>query len=115
MPKVNQKLSYKYFSPFKILERIGAVAYRIKLLDSSSIHPVVHVSQLKLAAGFKGPVSSGLPTDSNYRVPVKVLGSRLVNHGGAQVAQVLIDWSLLPADLAMWEDQGLKGEGMLAP
>jgi hypothetical protein len=83
MPRVNQKLSYKYFSPFEVLEKIGVVAYCLKLLDSSSIHPIIHVSQLKLATGFKGSASASLPADSSYRVSVKVLGSRLVNRGGA--------------------------------
>jgi hypothetical protein len=104
MPRVNQKLSYKYFSPFEVLEKIGDVAYCLKLLDSSSIHPVIHVSQLKLATGFKGSASASLPADSSYRVSVKVLGSRLVNRGGAKVAQVLIQLSQLPADLATWVD-----------
>ncbi|WVZ89889.1 hypothetical protein U9M48_036238 [Paspalum notatum var. saurae] len=38
------KLALRYVGPFKILARIGAVAYRLDLLSSlSSIHPVFHV------------------------------------------------------------------------
>jgi hypothetical protein len=63
IPRANQKLSFKYFGPFEIVEKVGKVAYRLKLLESSSIYPVVHVSQLKLSAGFKGPVTFALPSD----------------------------------------------------
>jgi hypothetical protein len=70
-PRVNQKLSIKYFGPFRIVEHVGSVAYRLQLPDHSVIHPLVHVSQLKLVVGFKGPVSSQLPTDSvQFCVPV---------------------------------------------
>jgi hypothetical protein len=75
LPRANLKLSFKYFGPFKVLERTGNV-------DHSAIHPVIHVSQLKLAAGFKGLVSDQLPSNAlQYRVPMQVLQSRLVDRG----------------------------------
>ncbi|KAD3336759.1 hypothetical protein E3N88_32278 [Mikania micrantha] len=42
------KLSPRFVGPFKILERIGSVAYRLELpLELSNIHDVFHVSNLK--------------------------------------------------------------------
>lgn len=38
------KLSFKYFGPYKVLERIRDVAYRLELLPDSRIHSVFHVS-----------------------------------------------------------------------
>jgi ribosomal protein L21E len=46
MPRANQKLSFKYFGSFQILERVGSVAYRLQLPEHSSIHPVVHVFEI---------------------------------------------------------------------
>ena len=40
-------LSPRYIGPFRILERVGAVAYRLALLPSlSGVHEVFHVSML---------------------------------------------------------------------
>jgi hypothetical protein len=62
MGRANQKLSFKFFGPFQVLDRVGAVAYHLDLSNHSTIHLVVHVCQLKLTVGFKGNVSFELPS-----------------------------------------------------
>lgn len=105
LPRVHHKLSFKYFGPYQITSRVGSVAYRLALPDVSKIHPVVHVSQLKLAAGYKGPAPATLPTNlPEFSVPAQVLQTRGVTKGNRLVQQVLVEWSGLPRDLATWED-----------
>ena len=42
------KLSPRYIRPFKVLEMVGIVSYRLALLPSlSSVHDVFHVSMLR--------------------------------------------------------------------
>lgn len=49
--KRNENLSPKVFGPYKIVERIGPVAYKLELPNSAVIHLVCHVSQLKKMFG----------------------------------------------------------------
>ena len=60
----NQKLAACLYGPYKVLEHIGAVAYRLELPPSSSIHPVLHISQLRRAKGVSHS-SSLLPPQLN--------------------------------------------------
>ena len=102
------KRSYKFFGPYTILEKIGAVAYRLQLPDDSAIHPVFHISQLKAFHPDYTPVYKTLPTMTDLEAtaaqPEKIIERRLVKKGNNAVPQVLITWTGLPHDSATWED-----------
>jgi hypothetical protein len=104
-PRAAHKLSFKFFGPYMILARVGKVAYKLQLPSSATIHPVIHVSQLKRAVGNR-PVSAALPdTLSHIQVPLQALDRRVILRGGKQIQQVLIKWSQGDDALATWEDE----------
>ena len=59
--KKDNKLSPKYYGPYKVLQNIGSMAYKLELLASSRVHPVFHVSYLKKVISDKLPVQTILP------------------------------------------------------
>ena len=100
------KLSARFFGPYKVLEKIGAVAYKLDLPATSKIHPVFHVSQLKQHVG-KLPVQSQLPLlDSAgllVKEPVQIMDRRMRKSGNAAITEVLIRWSNTFPEDATWE------------
>jgi hypothetical protein len=105
-PRAHQKLSFRYFGPFKVIERIGPVAYKLELPLSSTVHPVFHVSLLKPAPSSKYVVSPTLPDIvDDLQFPDAVLQRRLHQRHDGAVPQVLVKWSDLDTSLATWEDE----------
>jgi hypothetical protein len=102
------KLHSKYYGPFKVLQRIGQVAYKLLLPDGCSIHPVFHVSQLKKHIGNKVVPQHHLPlTDNEGNIKMQsesLLNRRLIPRNNELVVQWLIKWVNLPEEAATWED-----------
>ena len=59
--KKDNKLSPKYYGPYKVLQKIGTMAYKLELPTTSQVHLVFHVSCLKKVIGDKLPVQTILP------------------------------------------------------
>nr|KYP34631.1 hypothetical protein KK1_044394 [Cajanus cajan] len=104
----NQKLGMRYFGPFPIIEKIGMVAYTLKLLDIARIHPIFHVSVLKL---FKGDYATSyipLPLlnieEGPILQPIAILQYHTILRGTKAIKQVLVKWEGLQDHEATWED-----------
>jgi hypothetical protein len=102
------KLAFKYYGPYEVLQKIGKVAYKLKLAEGSLIHPVFHVSQLKPYTLDDTPIFSELPkvTDLSAATtePECIIDRRLVKKGNATIPQVKIKWTKLTEVAATWED-----------
>ncbi|KAL0533232.1 hypothetical protein IC582_030448 [Cucumis melo] len=100
----NEKLAPRFYGPYKIIEKIGPVAYRLQLPENSRIHPVFHVSQLRK---MMGQHADSQPTiqfiDENYMwksEPEEAIEYRKI---GAEQWEVLVCWRGLPKHEASWE------------
>jgi len=51
--KKDNKLSPKYYGLYKVLQKIGTMAYKLELPAASQLHPVFHVSCLMKVIGDK--------------------------------------------------------------
>jgi transposase InsO family protein len=101
-----RKLAFRYYGPFQVLQRVGKVAYKLALPETSQIHPVIHVSQLKRAIGPSTPVQPVLPEVLQEHIePDMILGTRWRRTGQVSECQVLVRWKGLSDDLATWESR----------
>ncbi|KAF2315859.1 hypothetical protein GH714_040513 [Hevea brasiliensis] len=100
----NFKLSPKYYGPFKVLQKIGAVAYKLELPATAKVHPVFHVSLLKKHFGAGSSVQTQLPQfdddDEPNPQPEAILDSRIRRNR----REVLIHWRGSSPMEATWEE-----------
>ncbi|TYK14463.1 Ty3/gypsy retrotransposon protein [Cucumis melo var. makuwa] len=101
----NEKLAPKFFGPYKIIEKIGPVAYKLELPASSSIHPVFHVSQLKKLKGeHQVEVAERPYVTENHEwqeIPEEICGYQKNKVAGWDV---LVKWKGLSRKETTWED-----------
>jgi hypothetical protein len=102
------KLAAKYFGPYKVLQKIGSVAYKLDLPEGSQVHPVFHISQLKPFIADHTPVYDDLPAVTDLTATTTVLAAvidhRLVKKGNTAIPHVKVTWTVLPESSSTWED-----------
>ncbi|XP_021991930.1 uncharacterized protein LOC110888727 [Helianthus annuus] len=105
------KLSLRFIGPFKIIERVGKVAYRLELQDElSGIHGTFHVSQLWKCLTEETSyihyndieVDDGL----NYAVrPLDILDQKVKQLRNKQIDQVKVKWEHKKGSDTTWESE----------
>jgi hypothetical protein len=106
------KLTNKWYGPFRVMQRIGQVAYKIQLPSDAKIHDVFHVNQLKKHLGKRAIPNPKLPLvtpDGRVKIaPLAILQRRQVPRNAGEydiaVPQWLIHWENMTEADATWED-----------
>ena len=103
------KLAPRFIGPFPVLEKIGAVAYKIKLPEEMlDVHDVFHVSQLKKCLRVPeeqvAPDTLDPQDDLHYReVPMKILDTMTRKTRTSSVTLYRVQWSRQSEAEATWE------------
>nr|XP_025607795.1 uncharacterized protein LOC112701228 [Arachis hypogaea] len=103
------KLNPRYIGPFEILDRIGAVAYRLALpSEFSMIHPVFHVSMLRKylpdPSHVLAPQVIELKKDLSFEEePVAIVDRQVKKLRSKEIAYVKVVWKNHSIEEATWE------------
>jgi hypothetical protein len=107
-PRSNHKLSFRFYGPFPILQKVGAGAYKLQLPADAKIHPVVHVSQLKRHIPTTEQVTTDLSSVSvdplSPALPVAIMDQAYKSIGSSTALRLLVQWDT-PSNLLTWEDE----------
>jgi hypothetical protein len=109
-----EKLQPRFFGPYRINRKIGAVAYELELPQGSRIHNVFHVSCLKRAIGQHiTPIEVLPPMDEEGQlvlIPEEILEVREKRLRKRSIKEYLIRWKDLPIEDATWENEQVVRE-----
>ncbi len=98
----SRKLAARWIGPYKVLQAVGPVAYKLELpAELSGLHPVFHISLLKPVEGTvepRQPVFRPESEDAEYEVDRIVAKRKHRNQW-----EYLVVWKGYAAHEAMWE------------
>ena len=108
-PISSGKLAKRLYGPFRILERVGKVAYHLQLPEGARIHPVFHCSLLKPFHGdpnadITPPLPEHFLNDQPIISPLAILDCRRSSSEADAPWEVLVQWRGLSPDETSWED-----------
>ncbi|WVZ25959.1 hypothetical protein V8G54_004503 [Vigna mungo] len=94
--------------PFKVVGKVGVVAYKLELPETARIHPIFHISQLKPFKGETHEPYMPLPFTTSEMgpilQPVAILQTRTILQGSKLRPQVLVQWDPCNNANTSWED-----------
>ena len=112
-----KKLGPRYLGPFKVIERVGAVAYKLDLPSKmDAFHNVFHVSQLRKCLTEQEIVLPEIPDDLGKNLTLETRPVRIVDRSEKAmrkktVPMVKVVWEYNGKDLITWEAEArMKAE-----
>jgi hypothetical protein len=104
-----EKLKPRFYGSYRVIGRVGEVAYELELPEGSKIHNVFHTSCLKKAVGQQVSISEELPPlDEEGQLELvseEVLERREHRLRSRVIRECLIRWRGLPLEDATWEGE----------
>ncbi|XP_059070598.1 uncharacterized protein LOC131860232 [Cryptomeria japonica] len=101
-----EKLKTRFYGPYKVVGRIGKVAYELELPRNSRIHNIFHVSMLKRVIGQQvSPCVELPPLDDEGKFilePEVILDKREKGLRNRTIPEYLVKWKGLPKEDASW-------------
>ena len=105
------KLNPRFIGPFKVLERVGKVAYRLSLPPSlSGVHDIFHVSMLRKYIAdpshiLRYPEVEVTPDLRQEVEPERILESSEKELRNKVIRMVKVKWKGHPIEEATWETE----------
>ena len=104
-----EKLKPHYYGPFRVVRRVGEVAYELDLPADSKVHNVFHISHLKKALGqhvIPSPVLPPLDDEGKLiLVPKAILETRERHLRRRVIREYLVKWRYLAVEDVTWESK----------
>ncbi|XP_070009832.1 uncharacterized protein [Nicotiana sylvestris] len=105
------KLSPRYVGLYRIIQRIGQVAYKLELPpEMSLVHPVFHVSMLKKVVGDSSAIvpieAIEVNEELSYEeIPVAILDKQVLKLRNKEISFVKVLWRNQQVEKATWETE----------
>ena len=104
-----EKLKPIFYGPYKVVRKVGEVAYELELPEESKIRNVFHVSNLKKTLGQHIAPSTELPPLNDegllVLIPERILHVRERKLRKWVIREYLVKWKELRMEDATWEGE----------
>ena len=103
------KLAPMYYGPYKVLQNIGSIHYKLDFPLSSRVHLLFHVYFLKKVIEYKIPIQTTLlelDEEGKFILESKqITKTRNKQLHSWDITEYLIKWKKLPVEDSTWEDE----------